>query len=100
MNSSSSSIWNGSNTRSEERRVGKECRSLWSPYHYKKKLQQFGAQRALGLLGHRDGIDPRRGQPRRFRRELRRLSPRCVWARGRRSPFFFFKQKTAYEITV
>src|ERR1039457_7706235 len=22
--------------RSEERRVGKECRSRWSPYHYKK----------------------------------------------------------------
>src|SRR6266487_6451327 len=26
-------FWN----RSEERRVGKECRSRWSPYHYKKK---------------------------------------------------------------
>ena len=23
----------GSDTRSEERRVGKECRSRWSPYH-------------------------------------------------------------------
>src|SRR3712207_9469152 len=23
--------------RSEERRVGKECRSRWSPYHYKNK---------------------------------------------------------------
>ena len=23
----------GSNMRSEERRVGKECRSRWSPYH-------------------------------------------------------------------
>src|SRR3712207_9545545 len=23
--------------RSEERRVGKECRSRWSPYHYKKR---------------------------------------------------------------
>src|SRR5690554_1789900 len=23
--------------RSEERRVGKECRSRWLPYHYKKK---------------------------------------------------------------
>src|SRR2546430_15572121 len=23
--------------RSEERRVGKECRSRWSPYHYNKK---------------------------------------------------------------
>src|SRR5947199_10366009 len=26
-----------SNARSEERRVGKECRSRWSPYHEKKK---------------------------------------------------------------
>src|SRR5476649_396452 len=26
----------GGNRRSEERRVGKECRSRWSPYHYKK----------------------------------------------------------------
>src|SRR5687767_15550950 len=25
--------------RSEERRVGKECRSRWSPYHYKKKTE-------------------------------------------------------------
>src|SRR5690349_24927958 len=24
--------------RSEERRVGKECRSRWSPYHEKKKI--------------------------------------------------------------
>src|SRR5215204_7517571 len=24
---------------SEERRVGKECRSRWSPYHYKKKTK-------------------------------------------------------------
>src|SRR6202051_5304604 len=28
-----------SRLRSEERRVGKECRSRWSPYHYKKKTQ-------------------------------------------------------------
>ena len=25
--------WAGAETRSEERRVGKECRSRWSPYH-------------------------------------------------------------------
>src|SRR3712207_9582795 len=25
--------------RSEERRVGKECRSRWSPYHYKKPTE-------------------------------------------------------------
>src|SRR5688572_31982144 len=26
--------------RSEERRVGKECRSRWSPYHEKKEVKQ------------------------------------------------------------
>src|SRR5215203_7337634 len=30
-------VRNESRSRSEERRVGKECRSRWSPYHYKKK---------------------------------------------------------------
>src|ERR1022692_5277465 len=32
-------------SRSEERRVGKECRSRWSPYHYKKKKNQQGEAR-------------------------------------------------------
>src|SRR6266705_3635592 len=27
--------------RSEERRVGKECRSRWSPYHHKKKRKRL-----------------------------------------------------------
>src|SRR3712207_7253605 len=27
--------------RSEERRVGKECRSRWSPYHYKKNKIKY-----------------------------------------------------------
>src|SRR4029077_6606450 len=30
----------GNERRSEERRVGKECRSRWSPYHYKKKTRE------------------------------------------------------------
>src|SRR6267378_699302 len=47
--------------RSEERRVGKECRSRWSPYHSKKKLS----------LGGREG---RRRRGRRGRR-LNRLAP-------------------------
>src|SRR5690349_24923579 len=29
----------GAGHRSEERRVGKECRSRWSPYHDKKKQE-------------------------------------------------------------
>src|SRR5436190_6000216 len=31
---------NGRVARSEERRVGKECRSRWSPYHEKKKKKK------------------------------------------------------------
>src|SRR5450631_3375298 len=31
--------------RSEERRVGKECRSRWSPYHSKKKSRTIAADR-------------------------------------------------------
>src|ERR1039458_10871581 len=31
-------IYSDISNRSEERRVGKECRSRWSPYHSKKKL--------------------------------------------------------------
>src|SRR5436309_4771150 len=27
--------------RSEERRVGKECRSRWAPYHYKENVKQL-----------------------------------------------------------
>src|SRR6266516_5821986 len=34
--------------RSEERRVGKECRSRWSPHHYKKKLEAIHALIAMG----------------------------------------------------
>src|SRR3989475_9821345 len=31
--------------RSEERRVGKEGRSRWAPYHYKKNISRQGARR-------------------------------------------------------
>src|SRR5688572_33395087 len=31
--------WQRHGSRSEERRVGKECRSRWSPYHEKKKMR-------------------------------------------------------------
>src|SRR5690554_8035464 len=36
--------------RSEERRVGKECRSRWSAYHYKKKFIGVGIR--LGDILH------------------------------------------------
>ena len=35
--------------RSEERRVGKECRSRWSPYHSKKKKKQHYNHQWLSL---------------------------------------------------
>src|SRR5437867_3750635 len=70
--------------RSEERRVGKECRARWGPEHYKKK----------DIEGCCTGV----AQPRQ--------SHRCVRVSGQSSMacsvgccvFFFFKQKTAYEI--
>src|SRR5688572_33234388 len=36
-------------SRSEERRVGKECRSRGSPYHQKKKCADAGRRRASGV---------------------------------------------------
>src|SRR5438132_14404214 len=33
--------------RSEERRVGKECRSRWAPYHEKKKREEGGEEDAV-----------------------------------------------------
>src|SRR5206468_8981664 len=30
--------------RSEERRVGKECRARWAPYHEKKKVEQESSE--------------------------------------------------------
>src|SRR5687767_16014405 len=35
--------------RSEERRVGKECRSRWSPDHYKKKTMKTTQSRPRGI---------------------------------------------------
>src|SRR3712207_9170056 len=41
-----SGVGNPSLVRSEERRVGKECRSRWSPYHSKKKNTDRDHRRA------------------------------------------------------
>src|ERR1039457_3230348 len=75
------------NARSEERRVGKECRSRWSPCHYKKKNGRI----YMALEGFLDRL----------------LTPHdrsLQWSRRHRVVVlaisaFFFKQKTAYEIT-
>ena len=37
-------VGNGNQGRSEERRVGKECRSRWSPYHEKKKKKKMKSE--------------------------------------------------------
>src|SRR5215211_5634543 len=48
--------WPPPRRRSEERRVGKECRSRWSPYHYKKNnkriFQCFFFQAEDGIRDH------------------------------------------------
>src|SRR5437016_12613537 len=44
--------------RSEERRVGKECRSGWAPYHYKKKVD--GGWSRLGREGAEHTVVVRR----------------------------------------
>src|SRR5215218_6062618 len=40
--------------RSEERRVGKECRSRWSPYHLKKKSNRDGGQDVVDVVNQSD----------------------------------------------
>src|SRR6266700_5180585 len=44
-----SSCRTGSTRRSEERRVGKECRSRWSADHEKKKEGQMGVEGGVSL---------------------------------------------------
>src|SRR5215204_4984448 len=78
--------------RSEERRVGKECRSRWSPYHYKKK------NTSIGRNGEGQSAVPA-GADEAVRSHLAPLLLFCVVERDPVS-VFFFKQKTAYEITV
>src|SRR5437879_12171361 len=40
-------------SRSEERRVGKECRSRWAPYYQKKKRKKRGTRRMTRLIGRK-----------------------------------------------
>src|SRR6266536_482095 len=78
--------------RSEERRVGKECRSRWSPHHQKKKPKEaiVAFRKAVRLLDRNVG-------------NLGVLAPALVVqgfgteARALLS-FFFFRQKPPYEI--
>src|SRR6266478_7762626 len=52
--------------RSEERRVGKECRSRWSPYHYKKNDDR----RVTPVAGVTEGLDHLVAVDLRDRRDL------------------------------
>src|SRR5688572_9812149 len=61
--------------RSEERRVGKECRSRWSKYHQKKNKIMLRATRSTTNAG-----------------------PISCSLYSITRAIFFFKQKTAYEI--
>src|SRR6266705_729680 len=76
--------------RSEERRVGKECRCRWSPYHLKKNKPDIKASRVFLRLAHEN-------------HEFILIHPSCwtVFIPIHCSLdvlIFFFKQKTAYEI--
>src|SRR5215217_2378433 len=66
-------------SRSEERRVGKECRSRWSPYHYKKKKKEHGQ---IPLVRDRTRVKNRHHMM-NAGPEILRLCP-CY-------PFFFFQ---------
>src|SRR3989337_4003832 len=43
--------------RSEERRVGKECRSRWSPYHLKKKKRNDKTRQRRAVTRARVAVD-------------------------------------------
>src|SRR5690625_7148135 len=60
--------------RSEERRVGKECRSRWSPDHQKKKDGR--------VKGHRAMTQPRRRMPYATVRRLKENATPGRWTPG------------------
>src|SRR5215213_7818224 len=77
--------------RSEERRVGKECRSRWSPYHSKKKKEDV--LKVLSRMA--SGLRVRAGES---LATLERHSTPVAEASTPSLEVFFFKQKTAYEL--
>src|SRR5215510_6676506 len=91
--------WKKSASRSEERRVGKECRSRWSPYHYKKKQVDGGVnRRAAELAVVRPGGIAERDAQTAIDAEVRLDGAQHLAVHV--GFFFFFKQKTAYEMAT
>src|SRR5476649_1344819 len=87
--------------RSEERRVGKECRSRWSPYHYNKTPSRLALVSGNQPLDRYQAIVHALARAGRWTLRLHDCSTCCLSiVRGNYLIVFFFKQKTAYEITV
>src|SRR4029077_19475028 len=86
--------------RSEERRVGKECRSRWSPYHLKKKTEAKQTLKSVKERADHSYTDLREAHSRDH--IVSHLFACVVLVSYSLSFvfFFFFKQKTAYEIQV
>src|SRR5476651_1584746 len=77
--------------RSAERRVGKECRSRWSPYHQKKQKSCAQRRSASRRTSHNKKLGV-------MNQHLVHVIL-AVWIqRGTSDLFFLFKQKTAYEV--
>src|SRR5215204_6340809 len=82
--------------RSEERRVGKECRSRWLPYHYKKNARPGRGRRPLRRR-RLPLLPPPRG-PLRRRRELHVGALRGALHRGPR--VFFFSSRRPHTSSL
>src|SRR5215218_6223844 len=79
--------------RSEERRVGKECRSRWSPYHLKKKNGDRTSRHALRTARARAVRGKVKGAT--GRGVVGRLCGRLLLSQARRRDlsFFFFSSR-------
>src|SRR5271168_55821 len=76
--------------RSEERRVGKECRSRWSPYHSKKKTTP-GQEQNAGGLQHSFNAASAHSCGFRYHRRVERCAFACLC--------FFFSSRRRHTIS-
>src|SRR6267378_882273 len=90
----------GGTRRSEERRVGKECKSRWLPYHLKKKVVD---EVRIHFRPGNHVADHRTARLDHDHMACGDLCSKIGLYRRRLAPYprlFFFKQKTAYEIST